>query len=216
MNERSKIMPESIKTDGIKPKEQGAFAFIKSLVIIIGAAFCIRATIIEPFKIPSGSMMPTLQVGDFILVWKLSYGFRLPLVQKSLFEFAPPKRGDVVVFTRPDDPNTSEDETETNIIKRVIGIPGDSVEVRGTTAYVNGQALIEPYAQWSSGGILEGNFGPTIVPPDSVLLLGDNRDHSKDSRFWDYPFLPIKNIKGRAFMIYWSWWAFNRMGTIIR
>ncbi len=202
--------------DTHKHKEQGVFAFLKSLVFIVAVAFCIRATIIEPFKIPSGSMIPTLQVGDFILVWKLSYGIRLPAVKKSIVEFSTPKRGDIVVFTRPDDPVTAENESDTHIVKRVIGLPGDTVEVRGTTAYINGKALDEPYAQWASGGIIEGNFGPSIVPADSVFLLGDNRDHSKDSRFWNDPFLPMKNILGRAFIIYWSWFSLGRIGNIIR
>jgi len=200
------------------------FSFFKTLVLFLLLAFFLRASVVEAYKIPSGSMIPTLRIGDHILVSKLSYGFRLPygfafpfrIKDAMIWQYDRPSRGDVVVFTRPDEPDTEEDESAINIIKRVIGIPGDSIEVKGAHLYVNGQLQDEPYARWQENGIPEGNFGPNTVPEGSVLLLGDNRDHSRDSRFWPYPFLEISRIKGRAFLIYWSWDNLNRLFHVIR
>lgn len=192
-------------------------AFFRTLIVILGLAFSIRVTIVEPFKIPSGSMIPTLQIGDFILVLKFWYGLRMPFVTDSVTTWNTPKRGDVVVFTRPDDPNTpDEDDSEIHIIKRVVGLGGDTVEVRGARVFINGSALDEPYARWSEGGKFEGNFGPRRVPEGHVLLLGDNRDNSKDSRFWTDPFLDEKRIKGKAVVVFWSWDSFSRIFTRIR
>ncbi|MCB0322803.1 MAG: signal peptidase I [Bdellovibrionales bacterium] len=182
------------------------FSLVKSLAIFFGIAFMLRASVVEAFKIPSSSMEPTLQIGDHILVNKLSYGLRLPFKNETALDFRTPKRGDVVVFTLPDDPKTPEiDEAETNIIKRVIGLPGDRIEVRGTELYINGNAYVEDeeYAIWVHGG--RKDFGPVEIPEGRVLLLGDNRDQSKDSRYWNDPFLDISRIKGRAFIIYWNW-----------
>jgi signal peptidase I len=192
-------------------------SFSKTLATILGLALVLRVCIIEPFKIPSGSMIPTLEIGDYILVLKFWYGLRLPFVANSATVWNTPKRGDVVVFTRPDDPNTPlEDDSAINIIKRVIGLPGDSVEVKGAQVLINGKPLDEPYARWQEGGNIEGNFGPKTVPAGHVLLLGDNRDHSKDSRFWTAPFLDIHRIKGKAVLIFWSWESLSRIGTPIR
>lgn len=180
------------------------FSLIKSLAVFFAIAFMLRASVVEAFKIPSSSMLPTLQIGDHILVNKLSYGVRVPFVNETLFEFRSPRRGDVVVFTLPDDVYTPEDESGTNIIKRVIGLPGDIVEVRHTRVFVNNRPLEndDDYARWIEGG--KKDFGPVVVPENKVLLLGDNRDQSKDSRYWDDPFLDIARIKGRAFFIYWN------------
>ncbi len=181
-------------------------SLIKSLAVFFGIAFMLRASVVEAFKIPSSSMEPTLLIGDHILVNKLSYGFRIPFRSETVVDFRNPRRGDVVVFTLPDDPSTPEvDESETNIIKRVIGLPGDEIQIDGTKLYVNGETYTkdDAYARWQEGGLK--NFGPVVVPPGKVLLLGDNRDHSKDSRFWPDPFLDMARIKGRAFIIYWNW-----------
>jgi signal peptidase I len=192
-------------------------AFFRTLIVILGLAFSIRVTVVEPFKIPSGSMIPTLQIGDFILVLKFWYGLRMPFVIDSVAMWNTPARGDVVVFTRPDDPNTpDEDDSEIHIIKRVVGLGGESVEVRGARVFINGKALEEPYARWSEGGKFEGNFGPKTIPAGHVLLLGDNRDNSKDSRFWTDPFLDVKRIKGKAVVVFWSWDSFSRIFTRIR
>ena len=202
-----------------KPKGvwQEIVEFFKTLIIIFAIAFSIRVAVVEPFKIPSGSMIPTLQVGDFILVVKFWYGLRLPFMADSATMWNQPKRGDVVVFTRPDDPNTpDEDDSEIHIIKRVAAIGGDSVEVRGAQLLINGKVVSEPYARWSEGGKFEGNFGPHVVPSEHVLLLGDNRDNSKDSRFWTDPFLDVKRIKGKAVIVFWSWDSFSRIFTRIK
>ena len=195
------------------------FSLIRSIAVFLSIALLLRASVVEAFKIPSGSMEQTLQVHDHILVNKLSYGFRLdPLNDNSLMIFKTPKRGDVVVFKLPDIPQTPTDESEHNIIKRVIGLPGDEIEVQGTQVIINGEIYTndEKYAQWIYGGVKD--FGPQIVPEGRVLLLGDNRDASKDSRFWeDSPFLDIKRIKGRAFVIYWNWPpSFKRIFKVIR
>jgi len=199
-------------------------SFFKTLAIFLLIAFVLRASVVEAYKIPSGSMIPTLRIGDHILVNKLSYGFRLPVgvgfpfrvIDIMVWKYSSLSRGDVVVFTRPDEPGTYEDESEINIIKRVVGLPGDLVEVRGASLYLNGKLSEEPYARWLENGIPEGDFGPERVPEGHVLLLGDNRDHSKDSRFWSYPFLEQSRIKGRAFVIYWSWDNLGRIFNIIR
>ncbi len=192
-------------------------AFVKTLVVILGLAFLIRVQIVEPFKIPSGSMKPTLQIGDYILVLKFWYGLRVPFVDAPVIRWSVPKRGDVVVFTRPDDPATpTEDDSAIHIIKRVIGLPGETVEVRGAQVFVNGEPLKEPYTRWVHGGSPEGDFGPQTVPADHVLLLGDNRDESKDSRFWTVPFLDDDRIKGKAVIVFWSWDSLSRIGNLIR
>jgi signal peptidase I len=122
-----------------------------------------------------------------------------------------------VVFYRNDDPQTVENEAKDAIIKRVVGLPGDTVEVRGTSVFINGAALDEPFARWAEGGrITGGDFGPEVVPEGKIFLLGDNRDHSKDSRFWeDSHYLPIQNVVGRAFVIFWSTYDFWRIGNLL-
>ncbi len=192
-------------------------SFLTTLGTILGIAVALRVCVVEPFKIPSGSMIPTLQVGDYILVLKFWYGFRLPFVTDSVVTWNDPKRGDVVVFTRPDEVRTAdEDESSIHIIKRVIGVAGDRVEVRGAQVLINDEPLQESYSQWVEGGSFEGNFGPTVVPPGKILLLGDNRDQSKDSRFWSEPFLDVRRVKGKAVLIFWSWDSLSRIGTVIR
>lgn len=191
---------------------------MRSIILFLGIAFILRASIVEAFKIPSSSMEPTLEIGDHILVNKLSYGLRLPFRETSVILFRQPQRGDIVVFTLPDDPSTPDTyEPDTNIIKRVMGLPGDRIEVRGMSVYINDKLYEEDerYSRWLEGG--KKNFGPVTVPPGHVLMLGDNRDHSKDSRYWDDPFLDISRIKGRAFIIYWSsQFLFDRLFTVIR
>lgn len=204
--------------EGHKPTLWEEFvSFTKTLVLILAIAFTIRVQVVEPFKIPSGSMIPTLHVGDYILVLKFWYGLRVPFVKEPVITWNSPARGDVVVFTRPDDPATpQEDDSAIHIIKRVIGLPGETVEVRNAQVFINGQPLVEPYTQWVEGGSIEGNFGPAVVPEGTVLLLGDNRDRSKDSRFWTNHFLDQKRIKGKAVVVFWSWDSFSRIGKIIR
>ena len=192
------------------------FSLLRSIAIFFGIAFMLRASVVEAFKIPSSSMEPTLDIGDHILVNKLSYGLRIPFRTETLYDFRLPHRGDVVVFTLPEDPNT-------NIIKRVVGLPGDRVEVRGMKLLVNGEVNEKDseHAKWLLGGKKE--LEPVIVPEGKVILLGDNRDQSKDSRYWTNangdpdPFLDISRIKGRAFVVYWnSAFKFNHVFGLIR
>lgn len=188
-------------------------SFLKTIVVFLVVALSLRASVVEAFKIPSSSMVPTLQVGDHILVNKLSYGLRIPFKDETVKLFSQPERGDVVVFTLPDNPATPENEADTNIIKRVVALPGDVVEVRGMQLIINGEVQPDEHSTWLDGG--KRDFGPEMVPSGRVLLLGDNRDQSKDSRYWDDPFLEIERIKGRAFIIYWNFPAFRRAFKVI-
>ena len=174
---------------------------VETLVIALLVALFIRTFIVQAFKIPSGSMLPTLQIGDHLLVNKLLYGIRVPVVGTRLLGFFEPERGDVIVFVYPVD--RSKD-----FIKRVIGIPGDEIEIRKKQLYLNGEPVdraTEPYAQY--GETLKNgprdNFGPKVVPEGHVFVMGDNRDHSLDSRFWG--FVPFTDIHGKASIIYFSW-----------
>lgn len=203
-------------------------SFLKTIVIIVVLALFVRVSFVEAYKIPSGSMIPTLQIGDYILVNKLSFGirvpktlrwpqgFELPWEDSFILRYSMPVRGDIVVFTRADDPVTLEDESRTNLIKRVIGLPGEEVEVRGTSVFINGALIKEDYARWIEGGPIFNSFGPQVVPEDSILLLGDNRDNSRDSRFWSDPFIPIDRVKGKAVIVYWSLYDWKRIGHLVR
>jgi signal peptidase I len=179
-------------------EKEDLFSVVKSLALFLILAIFFRASTLAAYKIPSGSMEETLKIGDHIFVNKLRYGFRLPFMENTIFDYSSPSRGDIVVFTLPED-------SSTDIIKRVIGLPGDEIEVRGTSVFINGQKYEEDekYAIWRDGG--KKDFGPEIVPPDTVLLLGDNRDKSRDARFWENPFLSRKRIVGKAFIIWWNW-----------
>ena len=221
MNLSSTTTPNA-KSKGISE----VISFVKTLAFFIALALLIRGTLIEPFKIPSGSMIPTLQIGDRILVSKLSYGIRLPFYEivswfgidlpPYIEQYGSPKRGDIVVFTRPDESRTTEDESAINLIKRVVALENETVEVKDAKVYIDGKELEEPYARWTNGGPLEGNFGPAKVPAGGIFLMGDNRDHSRDSRFWENPFLETWRVKGRALFVYWNFNSLNRMFTPIR
>ena len=168
------------------------------LTAFIIAAF-LKLFVIQAFRIPSGSMIPTLLIGDQILVSKLSYGVKNPFHDRYLFRTGHPHRGDVVVFKWP------KDETK-DFIKRVIGIPGDHIQIIKKKLYVNGALQNEPYIQSidpeTTDQTPRDNFD-TIVPPHSYFVMGDNRDDSYDSRFWG--FVKSRKIVGRAILIYWSW-----------
>ncbi|MCE5336897.1 MAG: signal peptidase I [Desulfobacteraceae bacterium] len=174
----------------------------EAIIIAVLLALFIRAFVVQAFKIPSGSMKPTLLVGDHILVNKFIYGIRLPIVNKELIHIKDPKRFDIVVFQYPVDPSK-------DFIKRVIGLPGDTVQLRDKKVYVNDKLLEEPYAVHSDPKILPAsvsprdNMGPIVVPPNNLFVMGDNRDESYDSRFWK--FVDINELRGEAFIIYWSW-----------
>ncbi|MCD6574456.1 signal peptidase I [Candidatus Aerophobetes bacterium] len=161
---------------------------VETVVIALVLAFLIRTFVVQTFWIPSGSMEPTLLVGDRIMAYKLFYG-----ISKV-------KRGDILIFKFPLDPRK-------DFVKRVIGLPGDTIEIRDKKVYINGKRLIEPYVfhsdRWNTG-FPRDEYGPVKVPPGSLFVLGDNRDSSEDSRYWGY--VPQKNIIGEVFLIYWPPW----------
>jgi signal peptidase I len=189
---------------------------IKLTVFFLVLVLVLKGSVFEAFYVPSSSMRPTLKVSDYILVPKFIYGLRLPFVQSTVLSWASPSRGDVVVFIH--SPNNLEElthEFKGNLVKRVIGMEGDTVEVLGDQVFVNGTKLDEPYAQWNLGG-RHLTFGPIQVPHGSVFVMGDNRDDSEDSRFWQDPFVKIEHIQGRVLLVYWSSSNLRRSGTFIR
>jgi signal peptidase I len=191
--------------------------YAEAIVVAMLLAFAIRVLVVQAFKIPSGSMIPTLLIGDHILVSKLSYGFQWPtdcklqwnfppvncFASKTVVDFGKPQRGDIIVFRFP------EDEGK-DFIKRIVGVPGDTVQLRNKVVLVNREPLDDKaFTQRIDPGIIDStinprdNFGPVTVPEGSFFVMGDNRDQSLDSRFWGY--VREEKIRGKAFRIYWSW-----------
>ncbi|WP_174409545.1 signal peptidase I [Desulfovibrio psychrotolerans] len=198
----------------MNPKS-GIAEYFEALFVAILLALFIRSFIVQAFTIPSGSMLQTLQIGDYLLVNKFTYGIRLPLAVKEtnpsgnswwsrhsfvlgseIVKMNDPQRGEIVVFEYPKDPSI-------HYIKRVVGLPGDTVEVRDKKLYVNGELQDEPYVQYVRSFPGPGDdFGPEVVPDGKYFCLGDNRDESYDSRFWG--FVDRSAIVGKAFILYWS------------
>jgi signal peptidase I len=187
---------------------------IEAILIAVVIALFIRTFIVQAFKIPSGSMLETLQIGDQILVNKFIYGVRIPFTDgRVLIPFKDPQRGDIVVFKYPEDPSK-------DFIKRVVAVEGDTVAIIDKQLYVNGNPVAEePYAMYSSLPTHADNMTPVVVPEDKLFVMGDNRDNSHDSRFWG--FVDLSAVKGKAFMIYWSWdrekfgVRWNRLGDLL-
>ena len=202
-----------------KKKKSGLRENIEAILVAIVLALFIRTFVIQAFKIPSGSMKETLKIGDHILVNKFIYGVKIPFLQTTIIPIANPKRGDIVVFKFPEDPGK-------DFIKRVIGVAGDVVEVRDKKVYVNSKLLNHDFGIHTDSYIFpksdqpRDNFGPVVVPPHSLFVMGDNRDQSYDSRFWG--FVDLKAVKGKALMIYWSWdkenigVRWNRIGHLLK
>ncbi|WP_300671785.1 signal peptidase I [Desulfoluna sp.] len=192
---------------------------VEAIVIALILALFIRTFVVQAFKIPSGSMLNTLQIGDHILVNKFIYGVKIPFIQKTVIPVKDPKRDDIVVFIYPEDPKK-------DFIKRVVGVEGDVIEVRNKVLYVNNARVERDYTIHTDRRVLPAeftqrdNFGPVTVPKESLFVMGDNRDNSHDSRFWG--FVPLKAVKGKAFLIYFSWNGrdnsvrWSRMGDILR
>ena len=197
---------------------------IEAVVFAFFIALVIRTFVIQAFKIPSGSMLSTLQIGDHILVNKFLLGtpVDIPFTNINLFRMPglrKPQRGDIIVFKYPEDPKR-------DFIKRVVGVEGDIIESIDKNVYVNARRIVEPYVQHVDKDIKpraadrRDNFGPMLVPKGSAFVMGDNRDQSYDSRFWG--FVDASQIKGKAVIIYWSWdsdktWVrFNRIGRLVR
>jgi len=212
-------------------KEPLLVEYSRSFFPVILVVLLLRSFLVEPFRIPSGSMMPTLLVGDFILVSKYAYGLRLPVLNRKVIEIGEPQRGDVVVFRYPQDPSV-------DYIKRVVGVPGDRIGYRDKRLYVNGEAMSQTpvgvYTGIGAGVRETGSFrtlenltgvehsilthpltpdftpmcrfladGPIVVPPGHYFAMGDNRDNSNDGRCWGL--VPEENLVGKAFAIWMNW-----------
>ena len=241
--------PDKTSESGADEKKEGQekpppliVDYARSFFPIFLFVLILRSFIAEPFRIPSGSMMPTLLIGDFILVNKYDYGIRLPVINTKIIKNNTPERGDIIVFRYPEDPSIP-------FIKRVVGLPGDHIAYYDKTLFINGkpmkQELLGTYTAIGSGKMMDGvslrqedlddvshqiliNPDPMfysrefdgIVPEGHYFVLGDNRDNSKDSRYWG--FVPDKNLIGRAFMIWMNWDLKNggiewsRIGTILQ
>ncbi len=192
--------------------------YIEAIILAIVIALFIRTFVIQAYKIPSGSMKPTLLIGDHILVSKFNYGIKLPFLRTTLIPVGAPQRGDIVVFIYPED--RSKD-----FIKRLIGVPGDTIEIRNKKIFINGLPYSDKHGVYVDNFIIPGavqprdNFGPVTVPEGSLFVMGDNRDESYDSRFWG--FVSKKDVLGKALIIYWSWnqeehWIrWSRIGGIL-
>lgn len=206
--------------------------YTEAIIIAVLLALVIRAFVIQAFKIPSGSMIPTLLVGDHILVNKFIYGIKIPFTDTRFLIFSPPRKGDIIVFSFPKNREKKEcTSTLSNIsyrvsnafssgnpfqlfhddcrdfIKRVVGVGGDKIEIRDKRLYVNDMLADEPFAIHRDMNFdtnsPRDNFGPFVVPRRSFFVMGDNRDQSYDSRFWGI--VDIQEVRGKAFIMYWSW-----------
>lgn len=176
--------------------------YTEAIVIALVLALFIRTFIVQAFKIPSGSMLPTLQIGDHLLVNKFIYGIKLPFSGKILVPIKNPAPGDIVVFKFPKNPKL-------DYIKRVIAVAGDTVEIRNKRIFVNGVLFQDKHGVFTDPRILPAtagprdNFGPVKVPEHHIFVMGDNRDNSFDGRFWG--FVDLKAVRGKALILYWSW-----------
>jgi len=183
-----------------KKSKSGLRENIEAILIAIVRALFIRTFVIQAFKIPSGSMKQTLQIGDHILVNKFIYGVKIPFFQKTMVPVKDPERGDTVVFKFPEEP-------EKDFIKRVVGLAGDTIEIRSKKVYINREPLNHDFGIHTDPhmdiGRPRDNFGPIVVPDNSLFVMGDNRDGSHDSRFWGL--VPEGNLVGKAFMIWFNW-----------
>ena len=181
--------------------------YAEALFVALLIAFVIRTFVVQAFKIPSESMVPTLLVGDHLLGNKFAYGIKVPFTDFYIYKGEDPKRGDVVIFEYPNDPSV-------DYIKRVIGVPGDTIEGVNKQLYVNGEAVREPYIQFIDADSIRpirDNFGEVTVPPGKYFMMGDNRDNSEDSRFWG--FVDRSAMRAKAWRIYWSWEGFSGKGV---
>jgi signal peptidase I len=223
-SERGKSrVPETLRTE---PRSKAARRmealgdWAKTITIAVVLFLLIRTSVVEAFKIPTSSMVGTLLVGDFLLVNNAVYGLRLPGTELMLPPFAEPERGDVIVFHPPHEPDK-------NYVKRLVGVPSDTLEMRGKRLFLNGTRVYEPYAryvddagdvvhpdmEWQSNHLVAAfprryqptrdNWGPLVVPTGQYFVLGDNRDNSEDSRYWG--FVERDQIRGRPWLVYYSY-----------
>ncbi len=192
------------KPSGDKPRKSVWRDWSEALVVAAILALIIRTFVVQAFKIPSGSMEDTLLIGDHLLVNKFVYGLQVPGVDGRFLTIREPQRGDIIVFEFPEDRDLAF-WARRDFIKRVVGVPGDTIEVRNKELFVNGQPLVIAEAVHKEGNLVPGrdNLPPLKVPPGHYFAMGDNRDRSYDSRFWG--FVRNDEIKGLAFIKYWSW-----------
>ncbi len=178
--------------------------YVESILIAALIALVVRSFVIQAYKIPSGSMEPTLLVGDHLLVNRMSYVLKMPFTDSVLFTTGKPDRGDIIVFRYPEDPSK-------DYIKRVIATEGEKVEIRNRLVYINGKKMADPWGRFKSNLTSQGfvpfvdkdNMSPVVVPKDSYFVMGDNRDNSLDSRYWGY--VNKNHLVGKALIIYFSW-----------
>ena len=186
----------------------GWFDTLEALLIAFVLAMCVRVYVVQAFNIPSGSMEDTLLVGDYLMVNKFLYGVRAPVVDRELFALRAPERGDIIVFEFPEDAGKPWLKRR-DFIKRVVGLPGDRVEMRAKQLYLNGEAVTIPQEVHKEPDLIPAASSPrdffeaVTVPEGQYFVMGDNRDRSLDSRFWG--FVDARAIKGRAWIKYWSW-----------
>ncbi len=223
------------------PRIQIVAEYYEAIILAVGIALLVRTFVVEPFKIPSGSMIPTLQVGDYLFVSKFTYGHRIPFTKERLFMGEGPKRGDIVVFEYPRDPAK-------DYIKRIIGLPGDRIVYQDKRLYINNQPVPyertgeytyhderdrevtslrlteqledHPHSVLIRPFYFSDQITDEVVPPGHYFVMGDNRDNSNDSRFWG--FVPAYRLVGRALAIFWSWDSrdsrlrWERLGSLVR
>ncbi len=206
MNENKNKTKNIINAKSEKKKDRTSKSkvqeYIEAIIIAILIAVVIRTFVVQAYKIPSRSMVPTLLVGDHLLVNKFIYGVKIPVIRRLLIPVTNPERGDIIVFIYPND--RSKD-----YIKRVIGMAGDKIEIRNKNIFINGRPYKDSFGIYVDSTIYPAiiqprdNFGPVTVPAGSLFVMGDNRDESADSRFWG--FVDLKDVEGKALIIYWSW-----------
>ena len=180
----------------VKPlwREYGEALFVALILALV-----IRTFVVQAFKIPSESMVKTLLVGDHLLASKFSYGIKIPFTHTYIYKGEDPVKGDIIIFEYPNDPSV-------DYIKRIVGTPGDTIEVRNKQLFRNGEAVKESFVRFTEPDRIQpvrDNFGPVTVPADKYFVMGDNRDNSMDSRFWG--FVDRSAIRAKAWRIYWSW-----------
>lgn len=178
--------------------------YFESLVIAVILALFVRTWVFQAFKIPSGSMEPNLLIGDHLIVNKMAFAPTIGSLERALLPSRHIRRGDIIVFKSPEEPDR-------DLIKRVVGLPGDRLELRRKRIFINGEALDESYVKFLEPPLADGpartgdvreEYGPVTVPENQFFMMGDNRDNSQDSRYWG--FLPASYVKGRALFIYFS------------
>jgi signal peptidase I len=174
--------------------------YAEAIILALILALFIRTFVVQAFKIPSPSMVPTLLIGDHILVNKFLYGIKIPLTDRKILSIRHPEKGDVLVFKYPKN-------RKMDFIKRCIAVSGETVQIREKRIYVDGSPVKDPHAVFldDQGRYLEvrDNFGPLTIPDNKIFVMGDNRDNSNDSRFWGV--VDLADVKGKAILIYWSW-----------